>query len=101
MAKKSAIMKDKRRRAAVTRDTDKRAALKAIINDRDASPEERFAATLKLSDLPRDGSKTRMRNRCELTGRPRGTYRRFRISRIALRDLAQTGQIPGVTKSSW
>ncbi len=79
----------------------KRARLKAIAEDRSLPPEERFAARLKLSELPRNSAAVRLHNRCELTGRPRGYYRKFRLSRIALRDLASSGQIPGMVKSSW
>jgi small subunit ribosomal protein S14 len=81
--------------------TAKRLKLKAIAIDRTAPPDERFAAQLKLAELPRNGSATRVRNRCALTGRPRGYYRKFKLSRIALRELASAGQIPGVVKSSW
>ena len=101
MAKKSAIEKNKSRRLTVARQADKRAALKAVIYDRDGDPQERFEAVLKLAELPRNGSKIRIRNRCTLTGRPRAYYRKFGLSRIALRDLASEGQIPGVVKSSW
>jgi small subunit ribosomal protein S14 len=101
MAKKSAVEKNNRRRRMVDRFAAKRAALKTIIMDRDRDPEERFEATLKLSELPRNGSKVRVRNRCILTGRPRAYYRKFGLSRVALRDLASEGQIPGVVKSSW
>jgi small subunit ribosomal protein S14 len=79
----------------------RRSRLKAIVEDRTAPPDERFAAQLKLAELPRNGSPTRLRNRCALTGRPRGYYRKFRLSRIALRELASSGQIPGMVKSSW
>ena len=79
----------------------KRARLKAIADDRSLAPEERFAARLKLAEMPRNSSATRIRNRCELTGRPRGTYRKFKLSRLALRELASAGQIPGMVKSSW
>jgi small subunit ribosomal protein S14 len=85
----------------VARHAAKRAALKAVINNREGDPEERFEAVLKLAALPRNGSKTRIRNRCNLTGRPRAYYRKFGLSRIALRDLASEGQVPGVVKSSW
>jgi len=101
MAKTSAIEKNKQRRVLAQQQSAKRARLKAIANDRDANGEERFEASLKLAALPRNGSKTRIRNRCELTGRPRAVYRKFKLSRIALRELASTGQIPGVVKSSW
>jgi small subunit ribosomal protein S14 len=101
MAKKSAIEKNKRRRRLVEQNAPKRARLKAIAADSTLSPEERFSARLKLAEMPRDGSKTRIRNRCELTGRPRAYYRKLKMSRIALRELASSGQIPGMTKSSW
>ena len=80
---------------------NKRAELKVIADDLSRSPEERFAARMKLAKLPRNSSKVRVRNRCELTGRPRGVYRKFRMSRIAVRDLASMGRIPGMVKSSW
>ena len=101
MAKKSAVEKNNRRRKLVARDEAKRAALKAIARDTDLPPEERFKAQLRLAKLPRNGSKVRVRNRCELSGRPRGYYRKFKLSRIALRELASSGELPGVTKASW
>ncbi|WP_169568526.1 30S ribosomal protein S14 [Sneathiella limimaris] len=101
MAKKSAVERDLKRRRLVEKYAAKREALKAIINDESQPQEERFAARLKLAELPRNSSKTRVRNRCELTGRPRGVYRKFKLSRIGLRDMASAGQIPGVVKSSW
>jgi small subunit ribosomal protein S14 len=101
MAKSSAVEKNKRRRKLVRRFSERRSALKAITMDRTLEPEERFQAQLKLNELPRNSSKTRVRNRCEMTGRPRAFYRKFRLSRIALRDLASRGQIPGMVKSSW
>lgn len=101
MAKKSAIEKNKRRRRIVERSSERRNGLKAIANDQALPQEERFAARLKLAKLPRNGSMVRVRNRCEITGRPRGYYRKFDMSRIALRQLASMGQIPGVVKSSW
>mgnify|MGYP005842376625 CR=1 FL=1 len=101
MAKTSSVEKNKRRRLLVARFAAKRAALKAIVMDQSKDPSERFEASLKLAELPRNGSKVRVRNRCELSGRPRGYYRKFGLSRIALRDLASMGQIPGVVKSSW
>jgi len=101
MAKKSSIEKNKQRRVLVARDAAKRARLKAVAVDSTRPPEERFAARLKLAEMPRNGAKVRIRNRCELTGRPRGFYRRFGLSRIGLRDLASVGLLPGVTKSSW
>jgi small subunit ribosomal protein S14 len=101
MAKKSSVLKNKRRAALVKRMSAKRTRLKAIAEDRSLSPEDRFAARLKLAELPRNSSATRIRNRCELTGRPRGNYRKFKLSRMALRALASAGQIPGMVKSSW
>ena len=101
MAKVSAVEKNKRRRKMVARDEEKRAALKKIIMNKSTPMEERFRAQLKLADMPRDGSKTRIRNRCLVSGRPRGFYRKLSMSRIALRDLGNTGKVPGVVKSSW
>lgn len=101
MAKKSAVNRDNKRRKLVEGKADSRAALKAIIADKEKPMEERFAAVLKLAEMPRNSSKIRVRNRCALTGRPRAHYRKFRLSRIALRDLASRGELPGVTKSSW
>ena len=101
MAKVSAIEKNKRRREIAARDAEKRAALKAVIKDRDTPIEERFRATLKLAEMPRNGSKTRIRNRCEVTGRPRAYYRKLKMSRIALRELGSLGKGPGLLKSSW
>lgn len=101
MAKKSAIEKNQRRERLVRSNRAKRARLKAISIDLLRPPEERFAARLKLAKLPRNSAPVRLRNRCELTGRPRGFYRKFRLSRIAVRDLASAGQIPGMVKSSW
>ena len=101
MAKTSAIQKNKKRERLAKQFEARRPRLKAI-SDNDALPmEEQFAARLKLAELPRNSSKTRIRNRCEITGRPRSVYRKFKLSRIALRELASTGQIPGVVKSSW
>ncbi len=101
MAKTSAIQKNNHRRKLAKQQSAKRTRLKTVANDRDADAEERFEAALKLAALPRNGSKTRIRNRCELTGRPRSFYRKFKLSRIALRELASAGQVPGVVKSSW
>ena len=101
MAKKSSIEKNKRRMRLVKQFAAKRTRLKAIANNQNTAEEERFAARLKLAELPRNSAPNRVRNRCELTGRPRGTYRKFKLSRIALRELASTGQIPGMVKSSW
>ncbi len=101
MAKKSAIQKDKNRRKLVAQHAAKRARLKAIADNRDLPMEERFQARLKLAEMPRNGAKIRIRNRCEVTGRPRAFYRKFKMSRIALRELGSTGQVPGLVKSSW
>tara|TARA_B100000925_G_scaffold271099_1_gene234064 strand:- start:1108 stop:1413 length:306 start_codon:yes stop_codon:yes gene_type:complete len=101
MAKKSAVEKNNRRKRMVARKGARREALRAKIRDRSLAMEERFAAVLKLSEEPRDSARTRIRNRCELSGRPRGYDRKLRMSRIALRDLASMGQVPGVVKSSW
>jgi small subunit ribosomal protein S14 len=101
MSKKSLIERNLKRRKISARDAVKRALLKATARDLSLSQEERFTARLKLAKMPRNGSQTRVRNRCELTGRPRGNYRKFRICRIALRDMALDGQIPGMVKSSW
>jgi small subunit ribosomal protein S14 len=101
MAKISAVEKNKRRARMAKQYANRRARLKAKAKDPSVPPEEQFAARLKLAELPRNSSKTRIRNRCELTGRPRAFYRKFRLSRIALRDLASSGQIPGMVKSSW
>jgi small subunit ribosomal protein S14 len=101
MAKKSSINKNAKRMKMAKQMGPKRARLKAVASDRNAPEEERFVAQLKLAEMPRNSSKTRIRNRCELTGRPRGVYRKFKLSRIALRELASAGQIPGMVKSSW
>ena len=101
MAKKSSIEKNQRRERLSKQYAAKRARLKAVANDKNVPIEEQFAARLKLAELPRNSSPTRVRNRCALTGRPRATYRKFKLSRIALRELASTGQIPGMVKSSW
>ena len=101
MAKTSSINKNKRREKMAKQYAGKRAKLKAMAVDDKLTPEDRFAARIKLAELPRNSSPTRIRNRCDLTGRPRGYYRKLRMSRIALRDLASNGQIPGMTKSSW
>lgn len=101
MAKTGMIEKNNRRRRMTKQKAASRAALKATIMDKETSMEERFAAVMKLAKSPRNASKVRIRNRCELSGRPRGFYRKFKLSRIALRELASSGQIPGVIKSSW
>ena len=101
MAKTSAIQRNLKRIKLVKKFLKKRANLKKIIKNKKLPLEERFAAQLKLAKVPRNSSKVRIRNRCEITGRPHGVYRKLRISRIALRDLASKGKIPGMTKSSW
>jgi len=101
MAKTSSIQKNMKRTQLVKRLAAKRARLKAAASDKQAPPEERFAARLKLAEMPRNSSATRIKNRCALTGRPRSYYRKFKLSRIALRELASQGQIPGMVKSSW
>ncbi|HET9149696.1 MAG TPA: 30S ribosomal protein S14 [Alphaproteobacteria bacterium] len=101
MAKTSSVERNKQRIDLVKKFAARRAKLKAMTRDRKLAPEERFAAHLKLAQLPRNGSATRVRVRCELTGRPRGNFRKFKLSRIALRELASTGQIPGMVKASW
>ena len=101
MAKTSAVERNNKRKRMVVKFAPKRAALKAIAMNREAPIEERFDAQLQLAKLPRNGAKNRIRNRCELTGRPRSFYRKFKLSRIAVRQLASIGQIPGMIKSSW
>ena len=101
MAKTSAIQKNLKRIKLVKRYAKKRAALKKIINNKKLELSERFQAQLKLNKLPKNSSKIRIRNRCEVSGRPHGVYRKLKISRIALRDMASSGKIPGITKSSW
>jgi small subunit ribosomal protein S14 len=101
MAKTSSIEKNKQRRILSKRYAAKRAALKAIVKNQDLPLEDRFNASLKLAELPRNASPTRIRNRCEFSGRPRGYYRKLKLSRIALRELGNLGQIPGMVKSSW
>lgn len=101
MAKTSAVEKNKRRERLSKLHASKRAELKSIVMDRSRPVEERFEATLKLAQLPRNGARNRVRLRCELTGRPRGNYRKFKLSRNMLRELASSGQIPGVVKASW
>ncbi|WP_048649409.1 30S ribosomal protein S14 [Nitratireductor soli] len=101
MAKVSAVEKNKARRKLVDRFAAKRAELKAIVKDQSKPIEERFQAQLKLAALPRNSSKTRIRNRCDVTGRPRAYYRKLRMSRIALRELGNKGLVPGLVKSSW
>ncbi|MGO4705042.1 30S ribosomal protein S14 [Microvirga sp. 2MCAF38] len=101
MAKKSSIEKNKLRRKLVKKFSGKRERLLAVANDESKSMEERFAARLKLAELPRNANPTRIRNRCEVTGRPRAYYRKLGMSRIALRELGSKGLIPGLVKSSW
>ncbi len=101
MAKMSSIEKNNRRKRLVAKFAAKRAALLAMANDQSLPQEERFAARLKLAELPRNSAPGRVRNRCGLTGRPRGYYRKFNLSRIALREFASAGLVPGVVKSSW
>ena len=101
MAKKSAIERNKRRERLVKKYAAKRAQLAATARDDSLPHEVRFAARIELAALPRNSSRVRLRNRCEITGRPRGYYRKFKMSRIALRELASVGQIPGMGKASW
>ena len=101
MAKISAIQKNLKRIKLAKRYAKKRTALKKIINNKKLELSERFEAQLKLNKLPKNSSKIRIRNRCEISGRPHGVYRKLKISRIALRDMASSGKIPGITKSSW
>lgn len=101
MARKSSIQKNLNRKKKVEKNAQKRKALKELIMDRKTPSEDRFAACMKLAKLPKNGAKIRLRNRCELTGRPRGYYRKLGLSRIALRELSSQGLIPGMIKSSW
>lgn len=101
MAKKSAVEREKKRARLASRFAARRVKLKAAAKDPDLSPEERFNARLKLAQLPRNSAPNRQRLRCEVSGRPRGNYRKFKLSRVALRDLASAGQIPDMVKSSW
>lgn len=101
MAKTSAVNRNKKRERFSARDRGKRAVLKAVVMDRSLPVEDRFNASLKLAQLARNGALVRVRLRCELTGRPRGNYRKFKLCRVALRDLASVGQIPGMVKASW
>jgi len=101
MAKTSSVEKNDRREKLSEAHAKKRAALKSVVMDREAPIEERFEATIKLAQLPRNGAKVRVRLRCELTGRPRGNYRKFKLSRNMLRSMANSGQLPGVVKASW
>lgn len=101
MAKTSSVEKNKRRERLSKLHAAKRKALKDVVMNKSLPVEDRFEATLKLAQLPRNGAKNRVRLRCELTGRPRGNYRKFKLSRNMLRDLASKGQLPGVVKASW
>ncbi len=101
MAKKGMVEKNNRRKKLIQQHAGKRAALKAIIDNRELPIEERFAATLKLAEMPRNSAATRFRLRCEVSGRPRANYRKFKMSRIALRELGNKGLVPGLVKSSW
>ena len=101
MAKKAMVEREKKRQKLVAKYAAKRAELKAVASDESRPMEERFKARLKLAELPRNSSKTRLHNRCQLTGRPHAYYRKLKISRIALRDLGSNGQVPGMVKSSW
>jgi small subunit ribosomal protein S14 len=101
MAKTSSIEKNNRRKKLAKQYSARRAKLKALSKDQSVSMEDRFAAQLKLAELPRNSSPGRVRNRCEVSGRPRGFYRKLRMSRIALRELSNLGQVPGMVKSSW
>lgn len=101
MAKQSSIQKNIRRKLLVKKYQDKRLKLKKMIKDKNLSIEERFKLQTKINDMPRDGSRVRVRNRCKLTGRTRGVYRKFELSRIKIRELSMSGSLPGVVKSSW
>ena len=101
MAKVSQVNRNMKRERMSARDKTKRAALKAVIMDRDSAVEERFDASMKLAQLPRNGAAVRVKLRCALTGRAKANYRKFKLCRIALRDLASSGQIPGMVKASW
>jgi len=101
MAKKAMVERELKRQRYVRKYAERRAALKEIINDRSLPMDERFTASMQLAKLPRNSSTTRLHNRCQQTGRPRGYYRKLMISRIAVRDLGGSGQIPGMIKSSW
>jgi len=101
MAKTSSVEKNNRRRKMTAKFAKKRAELKAVVMNRETSPEERIQAVMKLAEMPRNGAKVRIRNRCEVTGRPRAYYRKLKMSRLALRELGNQGMIPGLVKSSW
>jgi small subunit ribosomal protein S14 len=101
MAKTSSVERNKKREKLARQYANRRAKLKAIVSDRELSPEDRFEAVLKLAELPRNSAPSRVRLRCEVTGRPRGNYRKFKLCRVQLRELGSKGQIPGMVKSSW
>jgi small subunit ribosomal protein S14 len=101
MAKTSSVERNKKREKLAKQYANRRAKLKAVIADRGVADEERFEAVLKLAELPRNSAPTRVRLRCEVTGRSRGNYRKFKLCRIQLRELGSKGQIPGMVKSSW
>ena len=101
MAKTSSVERNKKREKLARQYANRRAKLKAIVSDRELSPEDRFEAVLKLAELPRNSAPSRVRLRCEITGRPRGNYRKFKLCRVQLRELGSKGQIPGMVKSSW
>jgi small subunit ribosomal protein S14 len=101
MSKVSSVNRNQKRERMAARDRSKRDALKAVVKNRGVAVEQRFEASMKLAELPRNGSRTRVKLRCALTGRSRANYRKFKLCRIALRDLASSGQIPGMVKSSW
>ena len=101
MAKTSQVNRNAKREKMAARDKTRRMALKSVVMDRTLPVEDRFNATVKLAQLPRNGSRVRVRLRCELTGRSRGNYRKFKLCRMALRELASSGQIPGMVKASW
>ena len=101
MAKTSSVEKNNRRRKMTAKFAKKRSELKAVVMNRETSPEERIQAVMKLAEMPRNGAKVRIRNRCEVTGRPRAYYRKLKMSRLALRELGNQGMIPGLVKSSW
>lgn len=101
MAKLSSMEKNRKRERMIKQQAAKRARLKEIVMNRDLPMDERLGAQMQLSALPRNGAKSRYRNRCEVTGRARGVYRKFKLSRIKLRELGSFGRVPGLTKSSW
>jgi len=101
MAKKSMVERDQKRRRLAKKYAAKKASLKAVLYDQEKDPDERFMAALKMAEIPRNASATRIRNRCLVTGRPRGYYRKLKMSRIALRELGSLGMVPGLVKSSW